>query len=72
MSCPFLPLPAANNCGQGLNGSCIKTHDNRGEIVISEVNVKVAQLVEQRTLNPFVVGSIPSRGTIFQNANFRE
>ena len=23
----------------------------------------VAQLVEQRTLNPFVVGSIPSRGT---------
>ncbi len=32
----------------------------------------VAQLVEQRTLNPFVVGSIPSRGTIIPNANLRE
>ena len=28
----------------------------------------VAQLVEQRTLNPFVVGSIPSRGTIISSA----
>ena len=70
MSCPFLPLPAANNCGQGLNGSCIKPHDDRGEVVISEMSVKVAQLVEHSAVNRRVAGSSPASGANSFLCNF--
>ena len=39
---------------------------HRGQISTIRLDSPIAQLVEQRTVNPFVAGSSPARGATFK------